>query len=177
MRIKLKQDKEAILKILQSDDIERKLKVLEKLDGVNDKDCIKILIKTLEDKSWCMREKAAQKLATYGSRVSSRLKRLLKKGYWYTRASACLALGEIADLNALESIIPLLLRDENPTVQKEATDALAKMARVKPVKFAARLSDMELRGSELRTVLFALERIDIELYSKIKENMADDRDV
>ena len=84
MRIKLKQDKEAILKILQSEDIERKLRILEKLDGVNDKDCIKILIKTLEDKSWCMREKAAYKLATYGSRASSRLKRLLKKGYWIT---------------------------------------------------------------------------------------------
>jgi len=177
MRIKLKQDKEAILKILQSEDLERKLRILEKLDGVNEKDSIKILIKTLEDKSWCMREKAAYKLATYGSRVSSRLKRLLKKGYWYTRASACLALGEIADINALESIIALLLDDENPTVQKEASDALAKLARTKPMKFVARLSDMELRTSELHTVLFALERIDIELYTRIKENMPDDRDI
>lgn len=176
MRIKLKQDKDAILKILNSADVERKLRVLEKLDGVNEKDSIKILIKTLEDKSWCMREKAAHKLATYGTRVSSRLIRLLKKGYWYTRASACLALGEIGDIHSAESIIAVLLSDENPTVQKEASNALVKLARKKPEKFAAKLTEIELQTSKLRTVLFSLERVDIELYQRIKEQVIDERD-
>jgi HEAT repeat protein len=177
MRIKLKQDKDAILKILNSADVERKLRVLEKLDGVNEKDTIKILIKTLEDKSWCMREKAAHKLATYGTRVSSRLIRLLKKGYWYTRASACLALGEIGDIHSAESIIAVLFSDENPTVQKEASNALVKLARKKPEKFAAKLTEIELQTSKLRTVLFSLERVDIELYQRIKEQVIDERDV
>lgn len=177
MRIKLKQDKDTIIRILNSTDIERKLRVLEKLDGVNDKDCIKILIKTLEDKSWCMREKAAHKLAAYGTRVSPRLRRLLKKGYWYTRASACLALGEIGDFHSTESIITVLLGDENPTVQKEASNALVKLARKKPEKFAAKLTEIELQTSELRTVLFSLERVDIELYQRIKEQTIDERDI
>lgn len=177
MRIKLKQDKEAILKILKSSDVERKLRVLEKLNGVNEKDSIKILIKTLEDKSWCMREKAAHKLATYGKRVSLRLTRLLRKGYWYTRASACLALGEIGDIHSAEAIITVLLEDENPTVQQEASTALVKIARLKPKKFATKLSAAELQAAELRTVLFSLERIDIELYQNIKEQLVDEREV
>lgn len=177
MRIKLKQDKEAILKILRSSDVERKLRVLEKLNGVNEKDSIKILIKTLEDRSWCMREKAAHKLAAYGKRVSARLVRLLRKGYWYTRASACLALGEIGDIHATEAIISILVEDENPTVQQEASTALAKIARQKPKKFAATLAAAELQQSDLRTVLLSLERIDIELYQNIKEQLVDEREV
>ncbi len=176
MRIRLHQDKDAILKVLNSTDIEKKLKVLEKLDGVDEKDCIKILIKTLEDRSWCMREKAAHRLAEYGTRVSSRLIRLLKKGYWYTRASACLALGEIGDIHALEPIITLLLGDENPSVQKEASSALVKMARKKPRRFAAALAEAGLEAGQIRTVLFSIERADIELYAAIKENLVDERD-
>jgi HEAT repeat protein len=177
MRIKLKQDKEAILKILKSSDVERKLRVLEKLNGVNEKDSIKILVKTLEDRSWCMREKAAHKLATYGKRVTSRLTRLLKKGYWYTRASACLALGEIGDIHSADAIISVLLEDENPTVQQEASAALVKIAHKKPRKFAAILAATGLEESELHTVLFSLERVDIDLYQNIKEQMVDEREV
>jgi hypothetical protein len=147
MRIKLKQDKDTILRILKSDDIAKKLKVLDRLDGVNEKDTIKILIKMLDDKSWCMREKAAHKLAEYGPRISGRLQRLLKKGYWYT------------------------------TVIKEASNALLNLARKKPEKFATRLADMELHTSKLRTVMFVIERADIELYDKIRTQLVDEREV
>jgi hypothetical protein len=175
MRIKLKQDKDSVLNILKSNDIEKKLKLLDRIDGVDSREGIKILMKMLEDQSWSMRERAARKLVSYGSRVSSRLQRLLKKGYWYTRASACLALGEIGDLRALEPVIRVFLDDENPTVIKEASDALVKFARKKPGKFAAKLLIIELQPSELRTVLFTLERTDIELYSEIKERVMDER--
>jgi HEAT repeat protein len=177
MRIKLKQDKDTIQRILASDDVERKLRVLDKLDGVNEKDSIKILIKTLEDTSWCMREKAAHKLATYGTRISLRLTRLLTKGYWYTRASACLALGEIADMRTVAPIVKVLINDENPTVIKEASNALVNLASRKPKKFALRLSDMELPENELRSVLFSLEQNDIDLYQKIKDLLVDERNV
>lgn len=177
MRIKLKQDKDTILRILASDDVERKLRVLDKLDGVNEKDSIKILIKTLEDTSWCMREKAAHRLATYGTRISLRLARLLTKGYWYTRASACLALGEIGDMRTVEPIVTVLLNDENPTVTKEASNALVTLARRKPRKFAARLYNIQLPENELRTVLFSLEQTDIDLYQQIKELLVDERSV
>ncbi|UCF70639.1 MAG: HEAT repeat domain-containing protein [candidate division WOR-3 bacterium] len=175
MRIKLKQDKESIIKILKSDDVEKKFKILERLDSVDDKESIKILMKMLEDRSWSMREQAAHRLASYGSRVCARLQRLLKKGYWYTRASACLALGEIADLQTTESIVDVLLKDENPTVLKEASAALVKMARKKPEKFAVRLNAIDVKASDLRTILFALEKNDIELYREIKALTIDER--
>jgi HEAT repeat protein len=177
MRIRLQQDKEAILKILQSEDIERKLRIIDKLNGVNEKESIRILMKTLEDRSWCMRERAAYKLAAYGKRVSARLSRLLKKGYWYTRASACLALGEIADMRTLDSIITLLLSDENPSVQKEASNALTKLARKKPTKFSARLKTLTLTSDEVHTVLTILERADAELYHDIEDILNDTVDV
>lgn len=175
MRIRLKHDKDAVMKILKSNDLEKKLKLLERIDGVDDKESIKILMKMLEDKSWCMRETAARRLASYGSRVCTRLQRLLKKGYWYTRASACLALGEIADLQTIEPIVLLLLKDENPTVLKEASDALIKIARKKPERFADRLNTLNLQSSELHTILFALEKGDIELYREIRERTLDER--
>ncbi len=175
MRIKLKQDKDAIQKILKSNDIEKKLKLLDQIDGVNTRQGITILMKMLEDTSWCMRERAARKLASYGSRVSTRLTRLLTKGYWYTRASACLSLGEVGDLRTLKPIIRVYLSDENPTVLKEAGAALVKMARKKPEKFAETITGIELQPNELRRILFAVERTDIDLYSEIKELLNDER--
>jgi HEAT repeat protein len=175
MRIKLKQDKETVQKILKSNDVEKKLRLLDQIDGVDTKQSIKILMKMLEDTSWCMRERAARKLASYGSRVSTRLARLLTKGYWYTRASACLSLGEVGDLHTLEPVIRVYLSDENPTVLKEASAALVKMARKKPEKFAERIACIDLQTNELRRVLFALERTDIDLYSEIKEMISDER--
>lgn len=175
MRIKLKHDKDSVLNILKSNDIERKLRLLDRIDGVDPREGIKILMKMLEDQSWVMRERAAHKLVTYGSRVTSRLQRLLRKGYWYTRASACLALGEIGDMRALEPVIRIFLDDDNPTVNKEAGDAVVKFARKKPAKFADKILAFDLQSSELRAVLFALERSDIELYSEIKERIMDER--
>ena len=177
MRIKLIQDRDTILKILTSDDVERKLRLLDRLDGVNTKDSVKILIKMLEEKSWVMREKAALKLAAYGPKVSLRLKRLLRKGYWYTRASACLALGEIADMHMVGPIVTVLLNDENPTVQKEASNAILKLARKKPEKFALELMSISLKANELKTVLGTLEQLGIEQYSRIKEKVMNERNV
>lgn len=175
MRIKLKHDKDSVLNILKSNNIERKIKLLDRIDGVDPREGIKILMKMLEDQSWVMRERAAHKLVAYGSRVTSRLQRLLKKGYWYTRASACLALGEIGDMRALEPVIRVFLDDDNPTVNKEAGDAVVKFARRKPAKFADKILTFDLQSGELRAVLFALERSDIEVYSEIKELIMDER--
>ncbi|MBE0432839.1 HEAT repeat domain-containing protein [candidate division WOR-3 bacterium] len=157
------------MNILKSDNIERKLKILDKIDGVDEKQSIKILIKMLEDRSWCMREKAANRLVAYGPRISSRLQRLLKKGYWYTRASACMALGEIGDAHAIEPIIALYLTDENPTVLKEACGALVKLAQKKTKKFAQAIQRIQLLPGDLQRILLMLEKNDIELRNTIKK--------
>jgi HEAT repeat protein len=172
MRIRLKQDSESIMHILKSDSIERKLKVLDKIDGVDEKESIKILLKMLEDQSWCMRERAANRLVAYGPRISSRLQRLLKKGYWYTRASACMSLGEIGDAHAIEPVIKLYLTDENPTVLKEAGGALVKLARKKTKKFAQAIKRLRLPPGELERIMLTLEKNDAELGNTVKEMVA-----
>jgi hypothetical protein len=74
-------------------------------------------------------------------------------------------------------IVKVLINDENPTVIKEASNALVNLASRKPKKFALRLSDMELPENELRSVLFSLEQNDIDLYQKIKDLLVDERNV
>jgi HEAT repeat protein len=135
MKIRFQQDKRTILQILKSGGMKRKIRVLDKLNGVNERDSINILLKVLEDKSWVLREKAAHKLPQYGKKVVPRLTRLLTRGYWYTRAAACIALGEINSLRPLGAIIELLLHEENPTVIKEAIATLIKLKHNNPERF------------------------------------------
>jgi hypothetical protein len=80
-------------------------------------------------------------------------------------------------MRTVAPIVTVLLNDENPTVTKEASNALANLAIRKPKKFAARLSDMELAENELRNVLFSLEQNDIDLYQRIKDLLVDERNV
>lgn len=173
-RIKRKEPKESILKILKTANVNKRLKLLDNLNGTNTRDNIKILLKVLEDSSWIMREKAAHRLAAYGGRVVPRVKKLCELGYWFIRASACLTLGEIGDLRALDSMVNLLLNDHNPTVIKEASQALVKMGRRMPEEFTKRLKELDLDNPQLLKILAILETTDTEIYSKIKQAMAMD---
>ncbi len=172
MKIKFKQDKDTILKLLKTATIKRKLKILDKLNGVNEKDSIKILLKVLEDNSWTLREKAAFELAKFGNRIVPRLEKILARGYWYARASACRTLGEIGNLKVLNSIVTLLLTDENPTVIKEASTALVKMARIKPLEFSEKLHEMALDDDKMAKILKIIEEVDEDIHTIISENMA-----
>ncbi|HEC78565.1 MAG TPA: HEAT repeat domain-containing protein [candidate division WOR-3 bacterium] len=171
MKIRFKQDKKTILKLLETSGIKRRLRILDRLNGVNEKDSINILLKVLEDNSWVMREKAAYKLAEYGNRVVQRLIRLLKRGFWYTRAAACLTLGEIGNIKALEAIVTLILDDDNPTVIKEASSALLKLARKEPVLFADGLKNLSLIQEKKKEILKIIEDAEPELYTVIMKEL------
>jgi HEAT repeat protein len=174
MKTKYKKNKEETLTILKTDNIKKKLKVLDKMNGVHKTESIRILLNILEDTSWTMREKAAYKLAHYGSRVVLRLEKLLRRGYWYTRASTCLALGEIGNVRVVPSIVMLLLTDENPTVIKEAAQALVKMARKNPEEFSRRIRALALDEPKVLKILSLLEPYDTELYALIKNSFCND---
>ncbi|MGB3340107.1 MAG: HEAT repeat domain-containing protein [bacterium] len=171
MKIKFKQDKITILRLLESSNIKRKIRILDRLNGVNEKDSIKILLKVLEDTSWTMREKAARKLAGYGNRVVPRLERLLTRGYWFTRAAACLSLGEIANIKVVNSLIELVISDENPTVRKEASTALVKIATKEPFVFSEVLKDLSLDGKVLTCILEPIENAAPDIHDVIKEEL------
>ena len=171
MKIRFKQDKKTVLKLLKTSSIKRKLRILDRLNGINKRDSVSILLKVLEDTSWVMREKAAYRLANFGNRVVPRLLRLLSRGFWYTRASACLALGEIGNLKALAALVSLILTDGNPTVVKEASAALVKLAKNKTSEFSELLRDMCLNDSEMMQILKTLEKIDPQLCAVVKEDI------
>ncbi|UCC11981.1 MAG: HEAT repeat domain-containing protein [candidate division WOR-3 bacterium] len=169
MKIQFKRNKRTVLKLLRTASTEKKLRVLNRLDGMNDTDTIKILLKVLEDTSWVMREKAAYKLARYGKRVVPRLVKLLDRGFWYTRAAACIALGEIADAKTVGPIVTVFLNDGNPTVQQEAVTALIKIARKKPPLFSAALKALKLDETSSLRLMLAIETNDAEIYQNIKD--------
>jgi HEAT repeat protein len=171
MKIKFKQDKITILKLLESSNIKRKIKILDRLNGVNEKDSIKILLKVLEDTSWTMREKAARKLAEYGNRVVPRLERLLTRSYWFTRAAACLSLGEIGNIKVANSLVELVMSDNNPTVRKEASTALVKIATKEPLVFSDVLRDLSLDEKEIACILEPIKNAAPDIYGVIKEEL------
>jgi HEAT repeat protein len=148
MKIRFKQDRRTILQILKSANMKRKIRVLDKINGVNERDSINILLKVLEDESWILREKAAHKITQYGSRVVGRLERLLIRGYWYTRAAACLALGEIGNARSIPAIVDVLLREDNPTAIKEAARALVKIAQHQPESYTEVFNSLGLSKSD-----------------------------
>ncbi len=157
MKYFLKTDKETILKLLKDKDINKKLKILRRLDDLSDSDRIRVLLKILEDSSWYLRERATIELAKAGSRVVPRLIKLCQRGFWFTRAAACRALGEIGALDALSTIIDLLLNDTNPTVIKEGKDALMKIAEKNTEIFVEKLNEVILNRalSESQLLLLA----------------------
>jgi len=171
MKIKFKQDRVTILKLLETSNIKRKIKILDRLNGVNEKDSIKILLKVLEDTSWSMREKAARKLAEYGNRVVPRLVRLLTRGYWFTRAAACLSLGEIGSMKVANSLVELVVHDENPTVRKEASSALVKIATKEPLVFSEVLKDLALDEKVLALILEPIEISAPDIHGVIREEL------
>src|SRR4030042_704975 len=168
MKIRFKQDRANLIKLLESPNIKKRLQVLDKLNGVKERETLRILIKLLEDESWIMRERAANKLAQYGNQVVPRLELLLKKGYWYTRAAACLALGEIASPNSFEAIIELLLQDDNPTVIKEACNALSKLLQKEAGECAIKIHEFTSDTGRTERFLAVIETHNPDLFLLIK---------
>ncbi len=94
---------------------------------LEEKERIPILLRIIEDSSWRLRELAAKELCLFGGRVVPRLLKVAASSLWYARSAACYSLGEIGDLRAMDVIVDLINKDNNPTVVREATIALAKI--------------------------------------------------
>lgn len=124
MKISLRADRESIMRVLKQGDVSKKLHLFHVMRDLDDRERIRVLLKIMEDGSWIMRERAAQELVSFGAKVVPRLIRLCRSGYWFSRAAACRSLGAIGDLRALPPVVGLVLDDPNPTVVKEARQAL-----------------------------------------------------
>jgi len=172
MKISLRADKETILRLLKQADITKKLKIFSSLDQLSEKDRIRVLLKVLEDGSWSLREKATRELVPYGTKILPRLIRICEKGFWFSRAAACITLGHIGDERAVIPMINLLMVDENPTVLKEAESALLAIARIRPEAFSREVSALAADESVKTRLLDRLRSRSSPLLPLIKEGLS-----
>ncbi|RKX70546.1 hypothetical protein DRP53_04710 [candidate division WOR-3 bacterium] len=138
-----------LLKWFHSNSIERREEAFQKLSLLPERDRIDLLFSLLEDPSWYLRERAAQRIATYGERVIDRLMDLLKGGVWFTRAAAALALGELGLERSLPVLTELLKKDRNRTVIKEVTRAIGRIL-IKNHRDLSYLDQFEIREEFVR---------------------------
>ena len=173
MKISLKTDKETILRLLKNSDINKKLKIFNNLDELSEKDRIRVLLKILEDGSWSLREKATRELTRFGSKIVPRLIRICERGFWFSRAAACITLGNIGDTRAVEVLAELLIRDENPTVIREASQALLKIAEARTGEFIAQFNVLCAEPDRREQLREMLQKINPRLLKIIQESRHD----
>jgi HEAT repeat protein len=173
MKISLRTDKETVLKLLKNSDIDKKLKIFDSLDQLNENDRVRVLLKILEDGSWCLREKATRQLAPYGAKIVPRLIRLCERGIWFSRAAASITLGMIGDPRAVTILVRLTLADENPTVVREAHQALHRIAAGGPEDFFNELDGCLKESPERKRFQDHLQKLNPRLFKLVQEHYHD----
>jgi HEAT repeat protein len=107
------------------------------------------LIAALRDEKWPVHDGARKALMQIGKAAVEPLLAVLQDDDPFVRRRAVLALGEIRDVRALESLIAVLEGDETPLVRREAARALRRMDT--PEAWAA-LREYEERASRAVTI-------------------------
>jgi len=87
---------------------------------------IRSLIDLIGNEQYSIRVAATRKLSSLGKRPVPALLKALQNGVWYTRECAAQALGEIADVRAIEPLFSCL-QDENVGVRRSAASALSRI--------------------------------------------------
>jgi HEAT repeat protein len=155
---------------LRHRDPEEKLRWLEQLAQNPTEDSIEILLTTLEQESWFLREQSSRVLASLGERVIEPLIEYLGSGLWYTRASAASALGRMG-LPLAAAPLTRLLRDANRTVRDAAWDALRALARSEIGAYAVAEAFADLPQRAQRFALDGLLSRDGEIGEQISRMM------
>jgi len=71
----------------------------------------------------------------------------------------------------VDSFVELLVNDQNPTVKKEASTALAKLATQEPLEFSVMIRDLTLDDEVLANILKIIEDVDPDVHKIIKEEL------
>lgn len=105
-----------------------KLPYDEKLKNIiknieTDKDQFSLLLKSLEDKSWTVREYAIKKISELKEIEISKVYDLLKSPVWYIKAAAIRIIGLKKDEKGLDLILPYM-KDNNAEVRRAIAEAL-----------------------------------------------------
>ncbi|MEW6685888.1 MAG: HEAT repeat domain-containing protein [Candidatus Edwardsbacteria bacterium] len=109
--------------LLKSKNLTKRLLALETVSEIPIRETVALLIHSLQDTSWHVRECAAKSISKMGTMAVLPLLRLLKEGIWYTRVAAAEALGKIGDERAIPFLLEML-GDKNKSVCKAVREAL-----------------------------------------------------
>ena len=114
------------LELVGRSDLAERCEGVSRLASHAGEDATHALVALLEEPSWYLRDRVVEALAERVG-ASAAILRVLHQGSWFARASACDALGRLAEPESL----PHLLRqaeDRNVSVQKSAVAALVRVA-------------------------------------------------
>ncbi len=126
---------------------------------------VSLLLETLCDDSWSLRELALKALTETPGLSAPHLMTLLESGLWYTRAAAIRGLGLMAYAPALP-IALRLLSDSNQSIAREAGLTLLALARSGRAVSVAR--GILATGERSEDGLTALETVDPDAGRKIR---------
>ncbi len=145
--------------------IEGRKKQIEDLRREQSPRSVSLLLETLCDESWMLRELAIKALVETPDLAAPHLITLLESGLWYTRAAAVHALGLMAYAPAIQTILRLL-DDGNQMIAIESARALLALARQGHAVTVAR--GILSRGGHAEESLVALETVDPDAGRKIR---------
>lgn len=130
---------------------------------------VALLLKSIQDQSWSLREYSVAKIALVGDKAVDPLCRILRDGVWYARAAAAQALGMIGNPSALSHLIPLT-SDPNRSVSDAAAKAAEQLIRGNGIEALCMLGaglEPELRRRLLELALTA----DREVFLRLEEHL------
>jgi len=163
--INKKDNVDSLYKDLNSSDIKKRIKAVNRMVEMKEKGVEKNLIKLLYDESWHLRNYVAKVLSGFGKDIIPPLLEETKEGIWYVRDAVCKTLGYIADIDCLDPLVSFL-EDSSERVKLTAEKALMLIINKDRVTFVeSYLSKKDADFQEL--IMEKLRKIDTGLYKDI----------
>jgi HEAT repeat protein len=119
------EDSATALRLLSSGELERRCEGVDLLARAPGEESTEALVALLEDPSWYLRERVVDALAARSA--ASQVRRVLRAGPWFARASACDVIARCPQPDAVDDLLEQVA-DRNVSLQKSAARALARIA-------------------------------------------------
>jgi HEAT repeat protein len=132
------------VELLKSRDLKKRMTALDLAQHLEGREALALLLKSLHDQSWTLRDHAIPKIIAKGPQATAPILRHLTSGVWFTRAALAQVLQTIGDYRAAVPLY-LLLGDSNKSVAEEAQKALkAIVSRAAPEKLAEQAGSLTM---------------------------------
>jgi HEAT repeat protein len=157
------------VELFRSKDQAKRRQAVDIAAGLGSAGAVALLIKSIQDQSWSLREYSVGKIALLGDSAVAPLCRILKDGVWYARAAAAQSLGLIGNGSALIHLIPLTT-DPNRSVADSAIQAAQSLIGKCGIKELCLLG-AGLESEPRRRLLELALQTDREIFLGLEENL------